>query len=132
MLLPYKTSSAGQPGAASKPFHADVRPWRALRPGLSPHDQVGQDHEQKGCEVEPADGILIDLCIALIAPRDRLTPNKVPLNRLCLSEIASAFERVRVDDPSRPGTETEYRIRRAVIGMEQTDHWNPQLWACRA
>src|SRR3984893_158936 len=59
-------------GSISEPLPAINRGCRCaqgdLRPGLNLEDQVRQDDEQKRGGVEPADGILLDQGIALIAP----------------------------------------------------------------
>ncbi len=89
---------------------ASPAPWRAPSPCPNPHDQVGQDHEQKGRCVEPADDILLDPCISLIAPRTG-SPRRTCRCIASASPMLRAFsEQARVDYPGRPGIRIEGRI----------------------
>src|SRR6516164_7011234 len=77
-------SSQAQSGALSGyRSHASARLHR-VRPCLDLEDQIWKDDEQEHSEVEPGNSILLRPVIALVAPRDRLATDHMPLDRFRL------------------------------------------------
>jgi hypothetical protein len=59
-----------------------------------------QHDEEEDRGIEPADGFLSAPGISLIAPRDWLSAEKMPLDSFRLADIAGVPERALVDDPA--------------------------------
>src|SRR5215472_6233871 len=92
----------------------------AFRPCLDLEDHIWKDDEQEHSEVEPGNSILLRPVIALVAPRDRLATDHMPLDRFRLSNIACVFQESCVNHPAghtrlRRRTKADCRICRPVI-----------------
>jgi hypothetical protein len=112
----------------TRQFMASPAPDPATH-GIDFQKKIWEHDKHYDSDVKPADRVLVDPGISLMAPRNRFAPQQMALDGFSLADVAGLSQQAWIDGPGahrrgRPG-DREIRIRRTVITVKEAQHRAP-------